>query len=117
MEISEIIHDRFYKEIDKETHHKINLLNSSLYGINEDYIDFPKIADEVRDTLDSIPDINNNSYYDNFMDYWYVDKNDNLITDEWSLDLEEWESEEVYEIRPEDILKCLLGSELYETIY
>jgi len=117
MEISEIIHERFYKEIDKETHHKISLLNSDLYGTNEDTIDFSKIANEVRDTLDSIPDINNNSYYDNFMEYWYVDKNDNLISNEWSLDLEDWEREEVYEICPKDILKSLLGSELYETIY
>ena len=117
MEISEIIHDRFYKEIDKETHHKINLLNNDLYGTNEDSIDFSKIANEVRDTLDSIPDINNNSYYDSFMEYWYVDKNNNLISNEWSLDLEDWEREEVYEICPKDILKSLLGSELYETIY
>ena len=36
MEISEIIHERFHKEIDKETHHKINLLNNDLYGTNED---------------------------------------------------------------------------------
>ena len=117
MEISEIIHDRFYKQIDKETHHKISLLNGSLYGINEDYIDFPKIADEVRETLDSIIDINNNCYYDTFDEYWYVDKNDNLINDEWSLDLEDWQIEHTYEIQPADILKSLLGGELYDTIY
>jgi phage terminase Nu1 subunit (DNA packaging protein) len=120
MEISEIIHDRFYKEIDKETHHKISLLNHSLYGtlIDEDYsFDFSKTANEVRGVLDSIPEINNNCYYDNFNQYWYVDKNNNLINDEWSLDLEDWEREETYEIRPEDILKCLLGGELYNTIY
>jgi len=120
MEISEIIHDRFYKEIDKETHHKISLLNSSLYGtlIDEDYsFDFSKIANEVRDTLDSIIDINNNCYYDNFNQYWYVDKNDNLINDEDSLDLEDWQKEETYEIQPADILKTILGSELYDTIY
>ena len=120
MEISDIIHDRFYKEIDKETHHKISLLNHSLYGtlIDEDYsFNFSKIADEVRDTLDSIPEINNKSYYDNFNDYWYVDKNANLINDEWLLDLEDWQRDHTYEIRPEDILKTILGGELYETIY
>ena len=118
MEISEIIHERFYKEIDKETHHKISLLNSDLYGTNEDSIDFSKIANEVRDTLDSIPDINNNSYYDSFMEYWYVDKNNNLISNEWLLDIQDSDKyNDLYEIRSEDILKSLLGSELYETIY
>jgi phage terminase Nu1 subunit (DNA packaging protein) len=121
MEISEIIHDRFYKQIDKETHHKISLLNHSLYGtlIDEDYsFNFPKIADEVREILDSIPDINNKSYYNNFMEYWYVDKNDNLISNEWSLDIQESDKyEDIYEIQPEDILKTILGGELYDTIY
>jgi hypothetical protein len=118
MEISEIIHERFHKEIDKETHHKINLLNNDLYGTNEDSINFSKIANEVRDTLDSIPDINNNSYYDSFMEYWYVDKNNNLISNEWLLDIQDSDKyNDLYEIRSEDILKSLLGSELYETIY
>lgn len=117
MEISEIIHDRFYKEIDKETHHKISLLNNDLYGVGEVNINFFEIADEVRNTLDSIIDINNNCYYDNFNQYWYVDKNNNLINDEDSLDLEEWQKEETYEIQPADILKTILGSELYDTIY
>tara|TARA_R100000655_G_scaffold69640_2_gene107840 strand:+ start:2440 stop:2802 length:363 start_codon:yes stop_codon:yes gene_type:complete len=120
MNIDKIIYDKFIPLLDKETINNISLLNHSLYGtlIDEDYtFDFSKIANIVRDKLDNIPDINNNSYYDSFDEYWYVDKNDNLINDEWSLDLDEWQIEHTYEIQPEEILKTILGYELYDTIY
>ena len=128
MNIDKIIHDKFITLLDKETINNINLLNSDLYGtlIDENYsFDFSKIANIVRDKLDNIPDINNRCFYDKYMDYWYTDKNGNLISNECSLDnelirldfLDEDKYNDILEIESQEILKSILGNELYSTIY
>ena len=121
MNIDEIIHDKFITLLDKETINNISLLNHSLYGtlIDENYsFDFSKIANIVRDKLDNITDINNRCFYNQFMEYWYTDKNGDLISDEYSLDIEhEGEYNDILEIGSQEILKSILGNELYSTIY
>ena len=78
-DIDNMIYDKFITLLDKETINNISLLNHHLYGtlIDEDYtFDFSKIANIVRDKLDNIPDINNRCFYDEYMKYWYTDRNE-----------------------------------------
>ena len=121
MNIDKIIHDKFITLLDKETINNISLLNHDLYGtlIDEDYtFDFSKIANIVRDKLDNIPDINNRCFYDEYMEYFYTDKNGNLISNECSLDIEDEDKyNDILEIRSPEILSSILGNELYSTIY
>ena len=116
-----IIHNKFITLLDKETINNISLLNHHLCGtlIDENYsFDFSKIANEVRDKLDNITDINNRCFYDEYMEYWYTDKNGDLISDEYSLDIEDEDKyNDILEIGSHDILKSILGNELYSTIY
>ena len=59
------------------------------------------------------------------MDYWYTDKNGNLISNECSLDnelirldfLDGDKYNDILEIESQEILKSILGNELYSTIY
>ena len=52
------------------------------------------------------------------MEYWYTDKNGDLISDEYSLDIEDEDKyNDILEIGSQDILKTILGDELYSTIY
>ena len=119
--IDNMIYDKFITLLDKETINNISLLNHHLYVtlIDEDYtFDFSKIANIVRDKLDNIPDINNRCFYDEYMEYFYTDKNGNLISNECSLDIEDEDKyNDILEIRSQDILKTILGNELYSTIY
>ncbi len=121
MNIDKIIHDKFIPLLDKETINNISLLNHSIYGTltDEDYtFNFSKIANIVRDKLDNITDINNRCFYNQFMEYWYTDKNGDLISDEYSLDIEDEDKyNDILEIGSQDILKTILGDELYSTIY
>jgi len=121
MNIDNIIYDKFITYLDKETINNISLLNHSLYGtlIDENYnFDFSKIADKVRDNLDNISSINNRCFYDEYMNYWHTDKNGDLISNEYSLDIEDEDKfSDIYEITPKDILSSILGDELYSTIY
>jgi len=120
-DIDNIIYDKFITLLDKETINNISLLNHSLYGtlIDEDYtFDFSTIANKVRDKLDNITDINNRCFYDQFMEYWYTDKNGNLISNECSLDIKDEDKyNDILEIRSTEILSSILGDELYSTIY
>ena len=120
-DIDNMKYDKFITLLDKETINNISLLNHHLYGtlIDEDYtFDFSKIANIVRDKLDNIPDINNRCFYDEYMKYWYTDRNGSLISDEWSLDIEDEDKyNDILEIRVQDILSSILGDELYDTIY
>ena len=125
-DIDKIIYDKFIKLLDKKTINNISLLNHDLYGtlIDENNtFNFSKIADEVRDKLDNISDINNDCFYNSFDDYWYVDNKDNLINNEYRIfnDIPEDEieifSEHIYKITRKEILTSLLGFELLDTIY
>ena len=120
-DIDNMIYDKFISYLDKETINNISLLNHHLYGtlIDEDYtFDFSKIANIVRDKLDNIPDINNWCFYDEYMEYFYTDKNGNLISNECSLDIEDEDKyNDILEIRSPEILSSILGDELYSTIY
>ena len=120
-DIDNMIYDKFITLLDKETINNISLLNHSLYGtlIDEDYtFDFSTIANKVRDKLDNITDINNRCFYDQFMEYWYTDKNGDLISNECSLDIEDEDKyNDILEIRSPEILSSILGDELYSTIY
>ena len=92
MNIDKIIHDKFITLLDKETINNISLLNHDLYGTlidDNDTFDFFSVADKVRDKLNNISDINNQCFYNEDMDYWYTDKNGNLISNECSLDIED----------------------------
>ena len=121
MNIDKIIHDKFITLLDKETKNNISLLNSDLYGtlINDnDTFNFFSVADKVRDKLNDISDINNQCFYNEDMDYWYTDKNGDLIVDEDQEDiLNDSKLSQIYKITPQEILSSILGNELYNTIY
>tara|TARA_R110002110_G_scaffold411807_1_gene636713 strand:- start:224 stop:589 length:366 start_codon:yes stop_codon:yes gene_type:complete len=121
MSIDKIIHDKFITLLDKETKNNISLLNSDLYGtlINDnDTFNFFSVADKVRDKLNDISDINNQCFYNEDMDYWYTNKNGDLIVDEDQEDiLNDSKLSQIYKITPQEILSSILGNELYNTIY
>ena len=121
MNIDKIIHDKFITLLDKDTINNVSLLNSDLYGTlidDNDTFDFFSVADKVRDKLDDIPDINNQCFYDECMEYWYTDRNGDLISNECSLDIEDEDKySDILEIKSTEILSSILGNELYSTIY
>ena len=121
MNIDKIIHDKFITLLDKDTINNISLLNHDLYGtlIDEDYtFDFSTIANKVRDKLNDISDINNQCFYNEDMDYWYTDKNGDLVVNEDQEDiLNDAELSQIYQITSQEILSSILGNELYSTIY
>ena len=120
-DIDNIIYDKFISYLDKETINNISLLNHHLYGtlIDEDYtFDFSTIANKVRDKLDNISEVNNRCFYDVFMEYWYTDKNGDLTSNEYALDIKDEDKfNDILEIESQEILKSILGNELYSTIY